>query len=183
MITLRQNCHPERSEGSAVDASIEPRDVNQGASMKAIIMTSRIVGLGIGCLVLCCLLARNADACFQFAPTPIVIKASSLNGRATKDDKPWKSLGVSLYRAITFNRVEARKTGAWEKPAIKSIETGSDGLFSFGEVPPGRYWVVPQTGSVGFPVEVQSLDSTAYKRLWYNFFADGCETLAIENTH
>jgi hypothetical protein len=71
----------------------------------------------------------------------------------------------------------------WESPAIKTTATASDGLFTFGEVRPGRYWLIIEGGMLGgFPIEVKSSGpDRAYWRLWYNYFAGRCETLSVEN--
>jgi hypothetical protein len=134
-------------------------------------------------VLFCCFSSPDSNACYQAAPVPIHINANSLNGRATRDDNPSKSVHLKLYRAITFNRAEGKKL--WESPPVKTAITASDGSFSFGEVEPGRYWLIVEGGVLGgFPVEVKALGpEQSYKRLWYNYFADGCESLSVEDAH
>jgi len=98
------------------------------------------------------------------------------------DDKPEKGIRFELHRARTFNRVEGWKTGLWEPKTIKSATTDSSGLFAFGEIPPGRYWLLVSRGWMNFPVEVvNSYGRPPNKRLWYKYFADGCEELLVED--
>ncbi len=157
----------------------------------------------VAILATLCLVSLRADACWQMDQNPIVIKAMSLNGRAIDHDRPYSGLRFELHRAITFDREERWKTGIWNpeifkstsldreegpkrlwKPEILKVATAdSSGLFSFGEVPPGRYWVVLGRGSMNFAVElVDSNGKPPYKRLFYNSFADGCEELKVEDT-
>ena len=110
------------------------------------------------------------------------MKAETLNGRATDHDRPYGGLRFELHRAITFNREEAGKTGLWDPKIVKFATANSGGLFTFGEIPPGRYWIVVARGSMNFAVEVvKSYGKSPSKRLWYNYWADGCELLAVED--
>jgi hypothetical protein len=131
-----------------------------------------------------CLMSAPLYACYQIGQPPVVIEAVSLNGRATDHDRPYGGLRFELHRAITFNREEAQKTGLWEPKILKFATADSGGLFSFGDVPPGRYWVVVGRGSMNFAVEVvDSSGKPPFKRLWYNVFADSCEELKVEDAH
>jgi hypothetical protein len=130
-----------------------------------------------------CLMSVRSYACYQTAQPPVLIRTVSLNGRASVDDKPEKGLRFELHRAITFNREEGWKTGLWESRIIKFATTDSSGLFTFGEIPPGRYWLLVAKGSMNFAVEVaNSYAKPPYKRLWYRYFADGCEELLAEDS-
>ena len=88
---------------------------------------------------------------------PVILRARSLNVRVTWDGKPQSGLRFELHRSITFDWEEARRTRAFEIESLKSALTDSSGLLSFGEVKPGRYWIVPRGGSIGdsVPVEVR----------------------------
>jgi len=129
-----------------------------------------------------CVFSLRANACWQMGQEPIRIKARSLNGRATDHDRPYSGLRFELHRAITFDREESRKTGLWEPAILKFATADSGGLFSFGDVLPGRYWVVVGRGSMNFGLElVNSYGKPPYERLLYKSFADGCEELKVEN--
>ena len=88
-------------------------------------------------------------------PRPVVLQGRSLNIRVTRDGKPQTGAIFGLHKAITFDWDEARKTRAFEKGSLKSAVTDSLGLLSFGEVKPGKYWIVPSGGSVGDSVPVE----------------------------
>jgi hypothetical protein len=136
----------------------------------------------IAFLSLYCLVSAHCYACWQTAHPPVRITTVSLNGRASVDDKPEKGIRLELRRAITFNREEGWKTRLWEPKTIKSATTDSSGKFELGEIPPGRYWLLVAKGSMNFPVEVvDSYGKPPYKRLWYKYFADGCEELLVED--
>jgi len=128
-----------------------------------------------------------AFACWQTEQSPITFRATSLNGRVTFDDDWGGSkqgkMTFALHRAITFNRSEARKRGAYEKPALKSASTNSDGLFSFGEVGAGRYWIVlGSTLSDAIAVEVVAPGTVIPpQRLRVRYFADGCRDVLVED--
>jgi len=140
---------------------------------------SLVVATYIAAALFCCSASRRAFACYQVAPEPIFIDADSLNGRAVREGKPIEGVRFKLHRAITFTRGAGKM---WESPAIKTTITTSEGLFTFGEVAPGRYWVVSSYAHSTFPVEIRSPGADRkYKRLFYNNFADGCETLSVEN--
>jgi hypothetical protein len=116
--------------------------------------------------------------------SPVLIRTVSLNGRATVDDKPATGIRFELHRAITFNREERWQTGLWDSRIIKFATTDASGLFTFGEILPGRYWLLVAKGSMNFAVEiVNSYGKAPYKRLWYKYYADGCEDLLVENKH
>jgi len=91
---------------------------------------------------------------------------------------------LELHKAITFDIEDARRIGAYERKSLKSATTDSQGLLSFGEVRPGRYWIVPEGGTLGssIAVEVVSPGAVAAKRVWLNYYADGCLDVVVEST-
>ena len=137
--------------------------------------------------ILLCLGATYAFACWQVEQPPIVVRTVSLVARVTENDAPRRRLTFSLHKAITFDDREARKQGAYEKQILKSATTDSAGVFSFGEVKPGHYWIVPLAAAAlsdSIAVEVVGPDAKApHQRLWVKYFADGCRDVLPENVY
>jgi len=139
------------------------------------------------CFAILLCLVTASFACFQTEQPPVAVRTISLNGRVTFDDD-WGGpkqgkMTFTLHRAITFDRSEARKRGAYAKPTLKSASSDSDGLFSFGEVDPGRYWIVlGSTLSDSIPVEVASPGTgIPHQRLRVRYSADGCRDVMVED--
>ncbi len=142
----------------------------------------RIIALALVCVFM----PSYSYACWQVGQAGAIIQTTSLNGRVTDNEKPREGMRFDLHRAITFDRVEAQKTGAWEQPTLKTVTADSSGLFSFGEVPPGRYWIVSGKGNLSesFAVEVWTPKvRDAYQRLWVRYWADGCQDLLVEDAN
>jgi hypothetical protein len=127
--------------------------------------------------------ATMAFACWQIERPPVVLGTQSLNLRVTDNGKAPKGWKFELHKAITFDRNEARRAGAYEKKSVGSATTDSLGMLSFGEVKPGRYWIVAgESLSDSIAVEVTTPAPTApKKRLWLNYYDDSCLDVAAEN--
>ena len=126
-----------------------------------------------------------AFGCWQTEQVPVLLHATSLNALVIDHDKPKKGAKFELRQAITFDREEAKLTGAYNQNSLRAATTDSLGVFSFGEVRQGRYWIVPAGArSLHDPiaVEVKSPDNKkgARERLKINYFADGCRDLTID---
>ena len=125
--------------------------------------------------------------CWQTEQPPVLISAKSLNARITNNDEPLRTIKLELHRAITFNRQEAQSKGAYDTRILKSATSDSNGMLSFGEVAPGKYWLVPSgSRSLGesAPVEVIVADfRKPGRRLWVKYHADGCRDVAVEDLH
>jgi hypothetical protein len=114
---------------------------------------------------------------------PVILAAHSLNVRVTEDGQARRELQFEVHKAITFDREEMGRTGAFEKACLKSALTDSLGLLSFGEVKPGRYWVVPKGGSINdsVAVEVTAPSEVARpRRLWLSYNAEGDLGVSVE---
>jgi hypothetical protein len=107
--------------------------------------------------VISLLFVTAAFGLWALPPRPVILRTHSLNVRVTWDGKPQSGSRFELHKSITFDWEEARRTRAFEIESLKSASTDSRGLLSFGEVKPGRYWIVPRGGSVSdsVPVEVR----------------------------
>jgi hypothetical protein len=120
----------------------------------------------------------------EVSDKPLVVKAKSLNGHAVVDEKPGRGIRFELHKAITFNREEGKRRGLWEPQILRTATSDASGLFTFGEVSPGRYWLVQSKGPMDFRIEVgDSYGRPPYKRLLYSYFGDGCEGLNVEDVH
>ncbi len=136
----------------------------------------------IACAAIVCSVT-TAFACWQTDRPPALVTSNSLNLRVTDNDKAKKGAKFELHRATTFDREEARRTGAFEKAILKSVTTDSQGQLSFGEVKPGRYWIVPEGGSLSYSiaVEVTAANNRDAKRIWLRYYDDGCLDITVEN--
>ena len=138
----------------------------------------------LGILAMCSLISVRAYGCWQMevSDDPVVIKVKSLNGHAMVDEKPGQGIRFELHKAITFKRKEGKRRGLWEQQVLRTATSDASGLFTFGEIPPGRYWLVQSKGPMDFRIEiVESYGSPPYSRLLYRYFADGCEGLKTED--
>jgi hypothetical protein len=140
-----------------------------------------VKGLLIVCAMVACAVTTGF-ACWQTETPKTVLPTKSLNLRVTHNDKAEKDMKFELHKAITFDIEEARQLGAYDRKSLKSATTDSQGLLSFGEVKPARYWIVPKGGTLGssIAVEVISPRAVAAKRVWLNYFADGCLDVVVE---
>lgn len=141
--------------------------------------------IAIAASILLCFLPRQAFGCWPTDHPPVVLKTNSLNVRVTDNEAPRGQMTFELHQAITFARSEARRQGAYEKKIMKSVVTDSAGMLSFGEVKPGRYWVVLRGGgSLSDSVAVEIVAPNAdisHQRLWVKYYGDGCRDDVAEN--
>jgi hypothetical protein len=128
-------------------------------------------------------LVADSFACGQTERPASMLGARSVNLCITNDGKPQRGSKFELHKAITFDREEARTTGAYERQSLGSATADSLGMLSFGEVKPGRYWIVTgESLSYSIAVEVTTPNANApSQRLWLDYFADGCLDVVVEN--
>ena len=132
---------------------------------------------------LLCFVAAYAFGCWQTEQPPVVVRTVSLNARVTDNDVPKTHITFELHKAISFDPGDAQQQGAFQREILKSATPDSAGMFSFGKVNPGRYWIVyGATRSDWIAVEVLSPNTNVpHQRLWVKYYADGCRDVVAEN--
>jgi hypothetical protein len=127
-------------------------------------------------------LSHTALACVQLYLGPTWIKGSRLTGRVTYQGKPLPRSRLELHRAINFTKEEVQRNGVgYEPPVLKTTVTDIQGRFSFGQMPPGKYWIVMKSPShESFGVGLVSPGQKGEEQLRIEAWADWCTKTTAE---
>ena len=126
----------------------------------------------------------TAFACWHTEIPKAVRRANSLNLRATDDGKARRGMKLELRPGHSVRCARSALDGRIRKK--EGPEVSNDrlhGPLSFGEVKGGRYWVVPEGGTLADSraVEVSSPVAGTAKRVWLKHYGDECLDVSVEN--
>ena len=138
--------------------------------------------LSLGALLL--MISSPGFACWQNEQPTVLISTNLLSARITNNDRPLRRMKIQLHTATTFSREEARSMGAYEKRILRSATSDAKGVLSFGQVSPGKYWLVPvgsRSLSESIAVEVIAAESReTEQRLWVKFLVTVAAILRLK---